>query len=184
MSLDWDEKMSVGVGELDVHHRQVLRRVRQVANAVTTGEARQVRKALAQIEAYLAAHHAGEEVWMEEAGYPAAKEHARAHAGIVERIRLAREDAGAGSEVRLVAAAEWLARALEAHMRNEDVKLGRFWTARQNLRLLAEKGPGVGASLTPIPGMLSAVPRGEGGGDSPAGDDAPPRRPRGPGQNR
>lgn len=183
MSLDWQEEMSVGVGELDVHHRQLLRRVRQVANAVASGGARQVRNALAQIETYLAAQHAGEEVWMEEAGYPAAKEHARAHAGIVERLRLAREDAAAGSEARLVAAAEWLARALESHMRNEDVKLGRFWTARQNLRLLAEKGPGVGASLTPIPGMLTAVSPGEREGDA-AGEDAPPPRLRAGHQNR
>ncbi len=173
MSLDWQEEMSVGVGELDAHHRQLLRRVRRVASAVASGEPRQIRNALAQIEAYLAVQHAGEEVWMEEAGYPAAKEHARAHAGIVERIRMARADAAAGSEVRLVAAADWLARALESHMRNEDVKLGRFWTARQNLRLLAEKGPGVGASLTPIPGMLGVVSHGEREDDAP-GEDAPP----------
>ncbi len=43
-------------------------------------------------------------------------------------------------------------------MQGDDLKLARFWTARENLRRLAEAGPGVGASLTPIPGMLTVAP--------------------------
>lgn len=94
---------------------------------------------------------------MADAGYPGVREHTRGHAEIVERIRVAR---AAGEELPakgLLEAADWVARALEAHMRTEDLKLGRFWTARENLRRLAENGPGVGASLTPIPGSLPAV---------------------------
>jgi len=151
--------MSVGVEEIDLYHRQLLRRVRHLANAVGAGGAREIRNALGSLLGHLVEHHAEEERWMSEAGYPAAKEHSRAHAGIVERIRLAREDVAAGSEGRLVAAAEWLARALQEHMTVDDLRLGRFWTARLNLRVLAERGPGLGASLTPIPGTIAPAIR-------------------------
>jgi hemerythrin-like metal-binding protein len=147
--------MTVGVESLDVHHRQVWRRIRHLARAVSEGDAVDVRSSLRFLHAYLSEHHAEEERWMEDAGYPGAREHLRAHAAILERIASARADESAGADRGLLAAADWVARALETHMRSDDLKLGRFWTARENLRTLAEAGPGVGASLTPIPGMLA-----------------------------
>lgn len=149
--------MSVGVESLDAHHRQVWRRIRRLANAVAEGDAGDVRSSLRLLHASLSEHHLDEERWMDEAGYPGAREHVRAHHAILERIAGVRADEGPGADRRLLEAAEWVARALEAHMRSDDLKLGRFWTARENLRRLAEAGPGVGASLTPIPGMLSVV---------------------------
>ncbi len=155
--------MSVGVEALDVHHRQVWRRVRQLAIAVSDGETDEVRGSLRFLHGYLSEHDAEEERWMAEAGYPGAIEHGRAHASIVERIQAARGDAAAAPKALLEAAA-WVARALEDHMRGDDLKLGRFLTARENLRRLAEEGPGVGATLTPIPGSARPV----------ASDEAPP----------
>lgn len=155
MTVDWEEGMSVGVEAIDVHHRQVWRRIRHLANAVSDGRSDEVRAALRFLQSYLADHNAEEERWMAEAGYPGAREHLRAHAELMERIRSTRE-LGAGVHVKtLLQTADWVARMLEEHMRNDDLKLGRFWTARENLRILAERGPGVGASLTPIPGSLA-----------------------------
>ncbi len=152
---DWEEAMTVGVESLDVHHRQVLRRIRHLARAVTEGDAADLRASLRFLQAYLAERQREEEQWMEDAGYPGAREHVRAHAAILERIAAARAD---GTDRALLEAAESVAGALEAHMRTDDLKLGRFWTARENLRKLAEAGPGVGTTLTPIPGMLRAEP--------------------------
>jgi hemerythrin-like metal-binding protein len=165
--------MSVGVESLDVHHRQVWRRVRHLARAVSEGDSDDVRASLRLLHVYLSEHHAEEERWMEDVGYPGAREHVRAHAAIVERIAEARGDVAVGSERRLLAAADWLARALAAHMQTDDLKLARFWTARENLRKLAEAGPGVGAALTPIPGMLSAYTPRERREDEPARTPAP-----------
>ncbi len=158
MAFDWGDEMSVGVEVLDVQHRQVWRRIRHLANAVSDGETDEVRAALRFLHGYLLEHHAEEERWMAEGGYPGALEHARGHAAIVARIHTARGDEG-GSAKRLLEAAAWVARALHEHMRAEDLKLARFFTARENLRRLAEEGPGVGAALTPIPGMARTVRR-------------------------
>jgi hemerythrin len=171
---DWEQAMSVGVESLDVHHRQVWRRIRHLAKAVSEGDAADVRSSLRLLHAYLSEHQAEEERWMEDAGYPGAREHVRAHAAVLERAATARADESPGSEKRLLEAADWLARTLAGHMRSEDLKLARFWTARENLRRLAEAGPGVGAALTPIPGMLSAyVPQRPRRDDEPAPTPAP-----------
>ncbi len=169
---DWDEGMTVGVESIDVHHRQVLRRIRHLARAVTEGDAADLRASLRFLHGYLAEHQREEERWMDDAGYPGAREHVRAHAAILDRI------AAAGAEAKdraLLEAADWVARALETHMRTDDLKLGRFSTARENLRKLAEAGPGVGASLTPIPGMIrSEPPRPRDGDATPTPAPLPP----------
>jgi hemerythrin-like metal-binding protein len=172
---DSELEMTLGVELLDVHHRQVWRRVRHLATAVSEGDAAGVRSSMRFLHAYLSEHHREEERWMDEAGYPGAREHGRAHVALLERIAIARADEAAGSERRLLEAAEWVVRTLEAHMRSDDLRLARFWTARENLRRLAEAGPGVGAALTPIPGMLQAytpppLPRRD---DEPARTPAP-----------
>ncbi len=168
---DSDLEMTLGVELLDVHHRQVWRRARHLATAASDGDAASVRSSLRLLHAYLAEHCTEEERWMEEAGYPGLREHARAHAALLDRIAAARADESPGADRRLLDAADWVARTLEAHMRSDDLKLARFWTARDNLRKLAEAGPGVGAALTPIPGMLQAYTP----PPLPRRDDDPPR---------
>lgn len=188
--------MSVGIEEIDVRHRQVARRVRHLARAVAEGGVDPVRAALRSLEIVLLEHHALEEAWMAEQGYPGAGEHTRAHRAIVERIAQARAYDAPRPEAGLAEAAESIAEAVDEHMRSDDLKLGRFWTARENLRLLAEAGPGAGLSLTPIPGTLRAVtpapgrapanpvpsapppagPRRSGGEDQPAAPPSPRTR--------
>ncbi len=162
-----EEAWSVGVESLDVHHRQVWRRIRHLSNAASEGRADEVRAALRFLHGYLAEHNAEEERWMADAGYPAAREHARAHTEIVARIQAAREGEGRLPLPALLQSAEWVARSLEAHMRQDDLKVARFWTARENLRRLAESGQGV--SLTPIPGTLGVVSPAAPGTATPAG---------------
>jgi hemerythrin len=175
LAIDWTEEMSVGVESIDVHHRQVWRRIRHLANAVSDGRADEVRAALRFLHGYLAEHQADEERWMAEVGYPGAREHARAHEEIVGRVAGAVERETLLNTKALLLAADWVARAVAEHMGSEDLKLGRFWTARENLRRLAESGPGLGTSLTPLPGSVPTVVRGR---EDPSREDdtAPGRR--------
>jgi hemerythrin len=175
LPVDWSEEMSVGVESIDVHHRQVWRRIRHLAHAVSDGRADEVRAALRFLHGYLEEHQAEEERWMADEGYPGAREHVRAHAEILDRVRAAVEGEALLHAKALLLAADWVARTLQEHMRSEDLKLGRFWTARENLRRLAERGPGVGASLTPLPGSVSPVAR-KPGDPSREGGGAPRRR--------
>ncbi len=152
--LAWDEGFSVGVDMIDVEHRQILRRVRQLAGAIAVGSQQEIRGALKLLHAYLVERFADEEIWMLDGGYPGARDHARLHAAILDRVAFARKDATAAPGVLARAAAD-LAEVLDEHMRGEDLKAARFFTARENLRQLAEAGTKL-AALTPLPGALAA----------------------------
>jgi hemerythrin len=169
--LERDLESSVGVETLDAEHRHVRRRLRQLASAAAEGRADEVRGALRHLHADLAERQAAEERWIAEAGYPGEREHARAHRALLDRIGLARD----GEARALFGAAREIGEALEAHLRFDDLKLGRFWTARQNLRRLAE-GPGGGALLTPIPGTPLPSPAPGARTPPPAARVPPPAR--------
>lgn len=165
-SLEHDLPISLGVEQIDVEHRQIRRRVRLITAAVAEGRTKEVPGALRFLHLYVAEHFRHEEEWMAQAGYPGAREHGRGHAAILQAFDHAQDEAR-GDAAALSRAAVELAAAVDAHMRSEDVKLSRFFTARENLRLLAEAGPGVGAVLTPLPGSHAPVGRGGRSGATP-----------------
>jgi hemerythrin len=163
--MEAESPITVGVEKLDAEHRQILRRVRQIRAAAAERRAEEVAAGLKFLHLFLAEHFADEEGWMVEAGYPGLLEHGRHHTAILQAFADGR---GHGAEdPALSRAALDLCAALEEHMRSEDVKIARFFTARENLRRLAEAGPGVGACLTPLPGS-----------HPPAAPPDPTRRPR------
>jgi hemerythrin len=168
LSTDCDSGFSVGVEHIDHEHRQILRRVGQLADAVREGRPEELRGALKFLHASLGEHFANEEGWMAQAGYPGAPEHTRRHAAILEAVSGVRQRAidQPGTVVRVAAE---LAEVLDEHMRVEDLKLGRFVTARENLKLLADAGPGAAKALTPLPGTVSTVRPAPPGGASRAG---------------
>jgi hemerythrin-like metal-binding protein len=154
--IEWDEGLSVGVDEIDVQHRQILRRLRGIMAAAAERRTDEVRSALRFLERYVVDHFAAEERWMAEHGYPGALEHARGHAALCQAIAAGRRAVEERGEDGAAPAAR-IASAIEQHMMTEDLRVGQFWTARENLRRLAESGPGAGLSLTPIPGQIRAV---------------------------
>jgi hemerythrin len=160
MPYDWDETRSVGVEHLDAEHRHILRRVRHLAAAVAEGRPEEIAASLKFLHGYLFEHFADEEDWMADTGYPGARDHERHHAALLDAVTTARLR-GVGRPDALRAAAAEIASAVDEHMRTEDLKLGRFVTARDNLKALAEVGPAVRLALAPIPGRAAGAERRE-----------------------
>jgi hemerythrin len=155
VALDRDERPEGGHAALEVQHRQVIRRLDRLAVAIADGRADEVSSALRFLERYLADHFEAQERWMVERGYPGSIEHARLHAAVLAGIADARR---AVEFVGIAAHALEKARhAIDEHLRVDDLRLSQFLVARENLRLLAERGPGVGMALTPIPGAVAAA---------------------------
>jgi hemerythrin-like metal-binding protein len=155
MADDW-APASVGVEQIDAEHRLILRRVRGIASAVEHGQPGELHAALRNLGHVLQEHWRSEEAWMAEQGYPGAGDHAQHHEALLERVIAVRRREG--SPGATPTAAVDLARAVEEHMRTEDLKLGRFYAARENFRRLGSAKVGEGPALTPIPGALTPVP--------------------------
>jgi hemerythrin len=155
VALDRDDRPDTGVDALDVQHRQVTRRLDRLAVSIADGRADEVSSALRFLERYLADHFEAQERWMVERGYPGSIEHARLHAAVLAGIADARR---AVEFVGIAAHALEKARhAVDEHLRVDDLRLRQFLVARENLRRLAEAGPGVGMALTPIPGSMESI---------------------------
>jgi hemerythrin-like metal-binding protein len=143
------EPPSLGDERLDGQHRLLLRRLRAVAAAAGGGQMEEVRRSLRILSVSLPQHLRDEERWMEDAGYPAISEHSRRHHQLLSTLDRATHPQTVIGAAR---AASDLAKAIEEHMRVDDLKLGRFFAARENFRAMAEARPGLGPALTPIPG--------------------------------
>jgi hemerythrin len=155
VALDRDGRADDGVDALDVQHRQVIRRLERLGVSIAEGRADEVSSALRFLERYLGDHFDAQERWMVEQGYPGSIEHARQHASVLAGVGDARR---AVEFVGLAAQALEKARhAVDEHLRTDDLRLRQFLVARDNLRRLAERGPGAGAALTPIPGSMPAI---------------------------
>jgi hemerythrin len=151
---DW-EPASLGDDRLDGQHRLLVRRLRTLTAAVAAGKLDEVRATLRILSLSLAEHWRDEERWMEESGYPGLNEHKRHHDDLLHRLAEAIEPK---RQVVLAPVASSLAREVEGHMRNEDVKLGRFFAARANFKAMAEgKSGNRGPALTPLPGALGIL---------------------------
>lgn len=129
MTQGWDGALSLGVEQLDLDHRQIVRRLQQIEGELAAGRLEEARASLRALHGLLIEHWSTEERWMAETGYPGLPEHRLSHAGFVDALVCAREDAdhappqARGSVGRLAAA-------LQAHMLAEDAALARFVASR------------------------------------------------------
>jgi hemerythrin len=142
MPLEWEPGLSVGVEAIDVQHRQILRRMRCLDEAVRAGRPADTRAGLRFLTHYLADHFDEEESWMEQNGYPGLSEHRKAHRRCLDELKAMRNAFEVSADpAPLTRAAEALSRWLDEHMTGDDLQLGRFREARENLRRLAAGGP-------------------------------------------
>ena len=85
--MQWDEKMSVGVIELDADHKELIKVINQLGT-IAEDQARQsaIRQSLFALLRYAEYHFAREEKVMAACQYPEIGEHKLEHRDFVERI--------------------------------------------------------------------------------------------------
>lgn len=134
--IQWTEDMSVGVAQLDDHHRRLIELTNQLGAAIAADNTEQVTGAvLGELIRYVYYHFGEEERLMEEASYAELSDHRRHHRAMAEHVRGLEErynnDPGAVITADLHHfLAEWLVN----HIRHED---RRYKTALSSLRVPA-----------------------------------------------
>lgn len=88
MKLQWQDKFSVGVPEVDHEHRELIRLINSLHDALEQPQsAVRVRAALEEIHVAISAHFALEEKDMQSWGYPGYPEHKRDHERLLDELR-------------------------------------------------------------------------------------------------
>lgn len=140
-----DEAFLSSVERIYAEHRRIVERIERLDEAVAARRPEDLRAALRFLMGDLVEHWVTEERFMTEVDYPNLGDHRQLHELIQERMVTARQ-AGIASPARLAEAATALARAVEEHVRNDDLRLSEYVAARERLHVIAN-GPDPAAAL-------------------------------------
>lgn len=85
--LNWNERYSVNVRELDNQHRRLFDLINKLDDHMRAGKGREILGVvLRELVDYTKVHFANEERILRESGYPGYEEHKAVHAKVTERV--------------------------------------------------------------------------------------------------
>lgn len=128
--VEWDEKFSVGIREIDAQHKKLFRIINSVFEGITENRTHEVVKAaLDDIIDYTRYHFSTEERLFEKYKYPDAEQHKKQHMDLLEQVTNLQsqfaEDAP-GVSVELL---DLLTRWLQEHILHHDQHYAPFLKA-------------------------------------------------------
>ena len=133
MPIQWTQDLSVGVEQLDDHHRRLIELTNQLGAAIAANDTEHVTGAvLGELIRYVYYHFGEEERLMEEAGYADLATHRQHHRAMAEHVRglenRFNNDPGA---VICADLHSFLANWLVNHIRSEDMLYKTALTAER-----------------------------------------------------
>ncbi|MBI5017030.1 MAG: hemerythrin family protein [Deltaproteobacteria bacterium] len=130
---DWHPLMKTGIVEVDDDHRELVRRINELGQAMRRGEGREkVADLLAFLRCCADEHFALEEKLMAEAGYPGADEHRARHEQF-RRDLAEQANTFAGAPAERAVALDlhgWVMTWLSNHTLYEDESFADFFRAK------------------------------------------------------
>jgi hemerythrin len=129
MYTEWTPDLSVGIGEIDVQHRKMVRKINEIAEAIDAARSKdEIIEAIRYFEVYSEEHFKTEEGFMAVYHYPDLPEHRLLHEKILKDMSEVRIKFGEGKiEAEEVykssrQVAEWFT----IHMKTTDSKMAVF----------------------------------------------------------
>ncbi|MDQ7784845.1 MAG: bacteriohemerythrin [Desulfomonilaceae bacterium] len=129
MPIEWNEDLKVGVEEIDEQHRELFRRVNDLAEAMWDGKGKEESgKVMDFLGDYVVTHFATEERHMSSQGYPDYAAHKRLHDRFVEDFYTLRSqfDSGEVTSSMVIRILDETCEWLKSHIKGTDKKLGSF----------------------------------------------------------
>jgi hemerythrin len=125
--VEWSDELATGILWQDFQHAELITHINRLHQAIIAKQAREeLWRMLEFLEKYTENHFSMEERYMEVAGDPALREHARAHQQFRDNLSELRESDGTGSQLTAASLCydlyEWVAN----HIRTTDKALGRL----------------------------------------------------------
>jgi len=133
MAVEWKPEMSVGIGEVDVQHRKIIGKLKELSDALEKKEEPEIAAGILKFLAiYIEEHFRTEEMFMLKYIYPDFKEHQEKHMGFLKRIARLDEELRLGKVKgddvynESIAVYNWFV----LHIENTDKKMGDFLRVR------------------------------------------------------
>lgn len=121
--LVWDEALSVYIPEIDAEHRQFIKLINELNEAIIARlDVEEIKKRMQAILDDAAAHFAHEEALFKAWHYPQAKEHAQKHAQVTLALHEMMGSFDRRVEYEWIAAGLQVKQALIEHLLSEDMK--------------------------------------------------------------
>lgn len=125
--LKWEEDLSVGIDELDEHHKELIFLINRLHEAKEKGlGTERLMEIVAELFNYANYHFSAEEALFEEKDYPHALEHCEQHLEFRERLRELRDMVEAGIESAQADLLCFLNSWWTSHIKVHDKKYGPF----------------------------------------------------------
>lgn len=125
--IEWNSKLSVSVDKFDEEHKQLIKMINSLHDAMKTGKGKELlAKILDESTDYVLKHFASEEKLMVQYKYPEYKEHKALHDEFVKKIgelRKLHDQQRLQSSQMLKTLQEWLI----SHINNVDKAYGPFF---------------------------------------------------------
>jgi hemerythrin len=124
MKLEWQERFSVGVPEVDHEHRELIHLINSLHAALEQGSpAERVRAVLGEVHVAISAHFALEEKDMQAWGYPGYAAHKRDHERLLDELRDLMDSIDWAIPADTTAFAGRVNAWFETHFQTQDAKL-------------------------------------------------------------
>ena len=128
-TLEWRDEFTVGVGEIDSQHHELLARINDLGAKIIRGDASGIGETLDFLDDYVHFHFGSEEKLMDSVDYPLRADHKHEHRTFVERFGRLRSEITSGSHDPLYLAfriqiflCDWFAN----HIAKTDGHLAKF----------------------------------------------------------
>lgn len=129
--IEWNDKYSVGIRELDSQHKQLINILNDLYDAMKAEKANDaIGSIIFKLVNYTKTHFATEERYMAQYGYPDLAGQKREHAAFTEKVLKFKEDFDSGRTSISVSVTSFVKEWLVNHISISDKKYGPFLNSK------------------------------------------------------
>ncbi len=129
--IQWDNSLSVNVGEIDSQHQKLVKMINDLNDAMKQGKGKDaLAKIINELFSYAGTHFATEEKYFDKFGYPSATTHKIEHSNFVKKVTEFKKGFESGQLALTIEVMNFLKDWLRGHIQETDKKYGPFFNEK------------------------------------------------------
>lgn len=129
--LTWQERYSVGIREIDEQHKQLIKMINDLNDAMLAGKAKEVLlPVLNKLANYCVSHFAVEEKMFDTHAYPETADHKEKHHKMTSKVKALIAEVQSGKSTIGIEVMNFLKNWLDKHIMETDKKYGPYLNSK------------------------------------------------------